>query len=84
MTRTVLIAFGVLFDSPNLKKRFHFFELLVMMFLDGVAKVEVPAAKETMERNEVKALRRRYALKISQFLNSEHLALRTLKTEQIW
>lgn len=79
---TLLIFFIVLYETPTFEARFNFPELFVRGFLEWVATAAIPAADETMESMDVRASRRKSALKVSQLLRSETLRLCELGTKQ--
>lgn len=72
-----------MFHKAPFEAVFNSFDVLVKSFLGWVATAPASAAKETMERLEVKASRRNLSLRISQVLRSENLALCKFGTEQI-
>lgn len=73
----------MLFGTAAFLSNFIFHELSVKSFLEWVTRVAATASKEIMESMEASASRRKYVLKISQFLASENLVLLKLGTENI-
>lgn len=77
----VLICFVVLFDIAAFDAKFSTIMLPAKISLQGLETVAVPAAKDIRERMEVKSSRRSSALKESQFLECDNLALLALRCE---
>lgn len=72
---TFLICFVVQLDTAAHKARFIFLELPVKSFSWPVAAVAAPASEELIVSIGARVSRRRYAAKMSQFLECENLAL---------
>lgn len=78
---SVLICFFVPIDILASSSKFTSLELPIKIFSELVATAAVPVAKEIMARMEVRLLRRKSALKESEFLKSEDLELHKLGAE---
>lgn len=84
INRNVLISFAVLYDSLASETRFNLLRVAMKSFLEWAETEAFPAAKDIKESIEVKALRRKFIVRMFQFLKAEDLALRNLRVDQIW
>lgn len=78
----MLVSFTVLSDSTVLVAGINILEHNVKILLECVGRATVPATNRIMAIMEDYALRRELALKTSQFLTNENLALYKLGNEK--
>lgn len=81
--RSVQISIVVLLHTAAFKRMIHCVKSPLKSFLEWVAKVAVPASRETMEWKVENISRTMTKLKVSHFLKFEHLSCRELGTELI-
>lgn len=75
---SVQIAFVVLLGTLASEAKLSSFKIFVEIFLGQLGTVAVSTANELLESIKIKALQRKYTLRMSQFLNTKNLALREL------
>lgn len=84
VNHSVTLSFGVLLDTPEIMRKGNFFELSVKEFFMWVEKAAVLVVNGIISTIKEKVSRQKSELEETQFLTSNHLALREIGMEQIF